>query len=277
MSAIGSSVDYFEISPDVFCVDNATADGARSLSWQVDKLQDALHRTADHPVVVHGLGLSIGSCDGWDESYLHILEDFARRRPFEWHSEHLSWVTASHPGDTPMHAGLALPLPYTDEALELVVPRAADIVQRYGVPFLLENVTHYLPPLPGEGETSPLCFWSALCDGSGCGILLDLYNLYCDCVNRSIAPADALEEVPLEHVVEIHVAGGAVTAGFLLDVHSRPTPGPVWEMLQSVLPRTPNLRGVTYELLDEAFPTLGLDGLRTQLDTIRTLTREAGR
>jgi len=260
-------IDFFEISPDVLCYENER-NGERVLEYHPELLEDAIRETADRPIVVHGLGLSIGSASGWNESYLRALEILHARRPFEWHSEHLNFLTTRYPDGRPLHTGIPLPVPFTDEALDLIVPRAAALNQEPGAPFLLENLAYYLPGVPADRGRDEVAFLNDLVERSNCGLLLDLYNLHCNAVNFGFDPYEALSRMRLDRVVEIHVAGGASNDGFLMDVHSRGVPDPVWQLLHWVAPRSPNLAGIVYELLEEALPLVGLSGIRLQMELL---------
>jgi uncharacterized protein (UPF0276 family) len=186
-----------------------------------------------------------------------------------WHSEHLNFLTTEYPDGRPLHIGVPLPLPFTDEALDLVIPRAAALNEQHGAPFLLENLTYYLPGVPSDRGRDVIAFLNDLSEGSGCGLLLDLYNLHCNATNHGFDPYEALTRLRLDRVVEIHIAGGASNDGFLMDVHSRVVPEPVWRLLDWVVPRAPNLAGIVYELLEEALPRVGVSGIRLQLERVR--------
>ncbi len=261
-------LDFFELSPDVLCHERLDH-GTRVLDYDPDLLADALRGTADRPIVVHGLGLSIGSASGWNESYLGILDRLDARRRFLWHSEHLAFLLTTSADGAPLHTGVPLPLPFTDEALELIAPRAAVLGRRYGRPFLMENFTYYLPGLPADHGRDEVAFLNELTERSGCGLLLDLYNFQCNATNFGFDPYAALARLRLDRVVEIHVAGGAVHDGFMMDVHSREVPPAVWDLLDWVVPRAVHLAGIVYEVLEEAVPLLGVETLCGQLERAR--------
>ncbi|MBI3949647.1 MAG: DUF692 family protein [Acidobacteria bacterium] len=263
-------IDFFEISPDLLCHERI-CEGKPILDYHSQWLAEALRWTAERPIVIHGLGLSIGSASGWNESYLRILDIWRAQRPFVWHSEHLGFMLTTDPNGRPLHTGVPLPLPYTEEALDLIVPRAGMLCGRYGVPFLLENLTYYLPGLPADGGRDEVAFLNDLTERSGCGLLLDLYNFHCDAVNFRFDPLEALSRLRLDRVVQIHLAGGTVHAGFVLDVHSDVVPEPVWELLDWVAPRTPHLAGIVYELLEQALPIVGVEGVCRQLERAHTV------
>ena len=263
-------VDFFEISPDLLCDERVVAN-ERRLEYRPALLAEALDCCAERPLVVHGLGLSIGSVAGWEEGYLRILDTLHSQREFVWHSEHLGFLTTRSADNQPLHTGVPLPLPFTEEALDLLVPRAESLCRRYDVPFLIENLTYYLPNLPADGGRDEVAFLNDLTERSGCGLLLDLYNFHCNSVNFGFDAKEALSRLRLDRVVQIHIAGGATHDGFLLDVHSDLVPEPVWELLDWVAPRAPNLSGVVYELLEQALGIVGVEGISRELERARAI------
>ncbi|HEU4390120.1 MAG TPA: DUF692 family protein [Blastocatellia bacterium] len=268
IKAASGLIDFYEVSPDILCHERISA-GQPCLYYNPKLLAETLDSTSDRPVVVHGLSLSIGTASGWNEQYFRILDEFCAHRDPEWHSEHLSFMLTTLPDGSPIHTGVPLPLPYTDEAVELIVPRAEAIVKRYGKPFLLENLTHYLPELPSERGRDEIDFLNEITERSGCGLLLDLYNFHCNAVNFGFDAPDALSRLRLDRVVEIHVAGGVSHDGLLMDVHSEVVPEPVWELLDWVTPRTPNLAGIVYELMEQALRFVGIDNACRQIERAR--------
>ena len=269
-------VDFVEVSPDMLCREFETHRGAQ-LVFLPDLLNNTLRATDNVPLTVHGLELSIGTAAGWNETYLDILDQFSQLRDFAWHSEHLGFLLAEQPGGQIVNAGVPLPLPFTREAVDVVAARAEQLVQRYGKTFLLENATYYLPGLPADPDWDEIVFLNRLVDQSSCGLLLDLYNLYCNSVNHGFDLIEALERLRLDRVVEIHLAGGKTHAGFVLDSHSAAVPEPVWDALAWLMPRTPNLAGVLYEIMEPAYSLVGLDTLRSQLYRLRSMWSHAGR
>lgn len=267
LGALLDRIDFFELSPDMLCRESGRA--GESLEYHPPLLAEALRATEDRPLIVHGLGLSIGSATGWNENYLRILDELSRQRSFAWHSEHLAFLLTQTMDGQLLHTGVPLPLPFTEEALDLLVPRAAALGGRYGVPFLLENFTYYLPGLPNPGGRDEVAFLNDLTELSGCGLLLDLYNFYCNALNFGFDAQKALERLRLDRVVEIHIAGGAVHNGFQMDVHSQLTPEPVWRLLEWAAPRTPNLSGIVYEVMEQALTWVGIAGIRGQLERAR--------
>ncbi|MEO6628252.1 MAG: DUF692 family multinuclear iron-containing protein, partial [Aquihabitans sp.] len=158
-----------------------------------------------------------------------------------------------------------LPLPFTETAVNLVASRADDIAARTGRTFLLENAACYLPDLPHEPGWDEATFLSELCARSGCGLLLDLFNLYVNCVNFDLDVWSLLDRLPLDRVIELHIAGGETERGILLDSHSRVVPEAVWDMVDWALERAPNVGALIFEVLGESFEGVGPDAYRGEL------------
>ncbi len=265
MEAAESLIDFYELSPDILCHERVYHD-QRALHYHPTLLAEALAWCERRPIVVHGLGLSIGSACGWNEDYLRILDEFGSHRSFPWHSEHLGFLHAADADGQALHAGVQLPLPFSEEALDLIVPRVDALLRRHDEPFLLENTTFYLPGSPTENGFDEITFLNALTERSGCGLLLDLYNFHCNAVNFGFDAFEALSRLDLDRVVEIHIAGGTTHEGFLMDVHSDVVPRSVWQLLEWVVPRTPNLAAIVYEHLEQAVHVVGVEGVRRQLE-----------
>lgn len=261
-------IQFIEVSPDMLC-EEILADGRRSLRFEARKLADLKRLTQQFPVIVHGLGLSIGSARGWNQDYVNMLDQYAQQQQFYWHSEHLGFTLAQGDSAGEDHAGLLLPLPFTREALALLEPRIQHLCKRYGVPFLIENTTYYLPDFSGN-DWNEIEFLNQLLTNTDCGLLLDLYNFYCNALNFGFDPACALMQLQLDRVVEIHIAGGITHEGFQLDVHSDLVPDAVWGLLDLILPHTPNLCAITYELLEFSLPMLGEEKILSQLTLAQT-------
>jgi len=269
-------IDYIEISPDIFCEEIICVDTSngyeRKFHLDISKLQDALAIGNRCPVVVHGLSLSIGSVSGWNSDYLNILDQYSQQQLFAWHSEHLGFMLVKNEDGAENHAGLILTMQFTQEALDLLCPRIQHLCTRYQVPFLIENTTYYLPDFiaADKQQWDEVDFLNQLLACTSCGLLLDLYNFYCNAINFGFDPYAALSRLQLDRVVEIHVAGGVTHEGFLLDVHSREVPEPVWDLLAWILPKVPNLCAITYELLEQALNVTGEEKIIAQLQRCKT-------
>ncbi|HEX8502974.1 MAG TPA: DUF692 family protein [Pyrinomonadaceae bacterium] len=257
----GHLFDFVEVVPDTLWTD---AGAGRARRYRDNpaavRFLDQLRR--EKPVVMHSIGLSLGSAHRFDAGH---VEQIARWREWlrsPWHSDHLSFNLAEHGGGE-MNVGITLPLPYDRETVELLAPRIEQVRARVPVPFLLENNVYFFTYARqdyGEAE-----FLNRLCAASGCGLLLDLHNLYTNCRNHGADPYDFLGRLDLSNVVEMHVAGGMEHGGFYMDAHSDVSPPEVWELLDHALPRCANLGGVVFELMDSWLEVVGEERLAAQL------------
>ena len=181
-----------------------------------------------YPISLHGVGLSLGSTDPLSQSHLAKLKRLAERIDPFLISEHLCW---GHVGGR--HLNDLLPLPYTEEALEHVVARIGEVQDTLGRRILMENVSSYLEfadsHIP-EGE-----FVAEVSRRAGCGILLDVNNIYVNSVNHGFDARDYLASIPAEAVGEIHLAGFDVTDGCLIDTHGNRVAAPVWALYEYAL------------------------------------------
>lgn len=253
LEAVLPHVDLLEVTPDAIVDQDGDLDR--------DALSELSAIAGDAGIVVHGVGLSLCSHDGWWEPYLVALDALMERVPVLWHSEHLGFTRVE--GE---FLGTMLPAPRTDEMLEVLLPRVQHLQTRYGVPFLLENVVSLLPPVPGPH--SDAAFLNTLCEATGCRLLLDVYNLVCDEANVRLDIASFLDELELDHVHEIHVAGGVEQDGVVLDVHSRPPTERTLALAAQVAAEAPTLAAATFELMEEALPSWGTDRYVAELDRL---------
>ena len=258
-------VSFVEITPETLCRQRANG-STTQIEIIPDRIATAQDTCAGLPVVVHGVELSIGSAHGLNDAYLQMLDSFQKEWPFVWHSEHLGFQTIAADNGSTLEIGVPLPMPATVEAVELVAGRSTTIQQRYSVPFLLENPAHYFSALPADPEIgNEYGFLTAFTEKSGCYLLLDLHNLYCNAVNHHFDAREVIDTLPLDRVIEIHVAGGSWRDGFWMDAHDGRVPEPVWELLEYVLPSVPKVAGVVFELLEDYAIRLGAPAIENEL------------
>src|SRR5882757_9238711 len=255
-------VDYIEVTLETI----SEVNGSKiSLSNEVMSELKNIGKAAK--IIVHGVGLSIGSHEGWSPTYLHLLDDFLEQVDVAWHSEHLGYTKVD--GE---HLGIMLAMPKTEEALDMVCQRVTAIQRRYGLPFLLENIVHVIPDCPSD--YSDAGFLNALTDRTGCGLILDVYNLECDAHNHGFDIPAFLSELRPTNVRELHVACGVEHNGFLLDVHSQLTRGSTVELAQRVVGQSAgSAKVVVYEFMPEAVPGLGHDAIAGELSRLRAAFR----
>jgi uncharacterized protein (UPF0276 family) len=251
-------VDYLEVTLETMAEVHG---GKVSLNREIlDELKELGNAVK---IIVHGVGLSIGSHDGCSPTYLRLLDEFLEHIEVAWHSEHLGYTKVD--GE---HLGIMLAIPKTGQALDMICERVQMIQERYPLPFLLENIVHVLPDYPGD--YSDAGFLNALAERTGCGLILDVYNLECDAHNQGFDIGGFLDELNLAHVREMHLACGVEHNGFLLDVHSQLTRTSTVRLAQQVLENAPDgERVVVYEFMPEAVAGLGRDAIAGELARLR--------
>ena len=219
-----SPVGWLEIHAE-----NYMGDGGRPIAQ--------LRHLAEHfPISVHGVGLSIGGEGDLDGDHLARLKhlcDWLQPASF---SEHLAWST--HDG---AFFNDLLPLPYTESTLGLVARHVGQVQEVLGRRILLENPSSYLSF--AESTMSEVEFLREMAGRTGCGLLLDVNNVFVSATNLSLEPLDYINGFPLDLVGEIHLGGhefdkdetGAV---LLIDTHGRDVADPVWQLFGAVLARS---------------------------------------
>ncbi len=204
-------VDFFEILSD-----NYLHTGGRPL-YVLDQV------AARYPVVMHSVGLNIGSTDPLDRDYVRHLRRLQQRCGARWISDHLCWTGVQGIG---LHD--LMPLPYTEAALQHVIARVRQVQDQLERPLVLENPSTYLEFAHQDlGEPE---FLRELCKATGCGLLLDVNNVFVCADNHGFDAADYLRRVGWDDVVYFHLAGHTAHATHRLDTHDQPVCGEVWQL-----------------------------------------------
>jgi uncharacterized protein len=190
-----------------------------------------------YPLSIHGVGLNIGGSQPLDRDHLQRLRALLDRYQPDLFSEHLAW--SSHGG---MFLNDLLPLPYTRSTLDLVCDHIDEAQAFLGRRLLLENPSTYVTfqesTLPEEA------FIAAIAQRTGCGLLLDINNAYVSSVNQQRDPAQYLDQYPLQHVEQIHLAGFSETHDpggerLLIDTHGDCVHADVWQLYADIVARAP--------------------------------------
>jgi uncharacterized protein (UPF0276 family) len=259
-------VDVLSVIPEMFWHETSGTPRYRPIESAAAALAEVV---AAKPVVLHGIGLSIGSGLPLDLEHLEQVASMADSLDARWFSEHLAAFRVSSPQGRPAHVGVGLPVPYDCATLRDITPKVSVIVRRLGIPVLIENNALYVE-VP-FAEMTEAAFLNRLVEETGSGVLLDLHNLVVCEQNLGWRGEDFLDELDLDHVVEIHVAGGEMMGDWYTDAHSGACPPRVWELLSLVVPKALALRLVTFELHESRCQTLGYSGLQAELQRIRRI------
>ena len=217
-----ASVGWFEIHPENYMV----AGGPR-----LAMLADVC---AQYPVSMHGVGLSLGGGDPLDARHLADLKRLVDRFNPAMVSEHIAW--SSHEG---LYMADLLPTPMTKTSLDQLVAAIDTVQSHIGCRILIENPTSYLP-LP-QNSISELDFITEAARRSGCGLLIDVNNIYISAHNLGFDAEVFVDGIPADLVGEIHLAGHERDANdqdsILIDTHSRPVADPVWALFDRLIAR----------------------------------------
>src|SRR5258706_2651198 len=200
-------------------------------------------------IVTHGLTMSLGGCDPLGPDYLRTLAAFARDLETPWPSDHLCFGIV---GGAVLHD--LLPLPFTIEAAAHVANRVRQAQDALGIPMAVENISYYAHP--GDAEMDEADFAREVTSQAGCGFLLDVNNVYVNAKNHGFDAQTMIAKMPLDRVVQIHVAGHDDSdPDLVIDTHAEALTSGVYDLLDFTLRRT----GPVPVLLerDDNFPDFG--------------------
>ncbi|WP_405437947.1 DUF692 domain-containing protein [Streptomyces anulatus] len=238
-----------------------------------DHLPDSLVRLRERGVrvVPHGVALGLGGADRPDPVRLASLAARAELLGAPLVTEHIAFVRAGGPltASPRLEAGHLLPVPRTWDALDVLCENVRIAQDSLPVPLALENIAALIT-WPGE-ELTEGQFLAELVERTGVRLLIDVANLHTNHVNLGQDPAKALDELPVEAIAYVHVAGGVERNGVWHDTHAHPVTAPVLQVLAELRSRV-DPPGVLLER-DDAFPPAA--ELAAELDAIRATLRRA--
>lgn len=228
-------IDWFELIAD------------RYLRSVPESIERALEMLGRHPLIPHGLEMSVGTDEPLDPGYLGEVNELVHALGAPFYSDHLCMTKAGG-----LEIGQLTPLPFTEATAERCAAKARQVQRALGVPFLLENISY------GFAFPSPMSeagFIRRVVTDADCGMLLDLANVFINSQNHRYDPYAFLDALPLERVIQVHLAGGEVHAGRWVDSHSQSVDAhpEVWKLLEFVVQRAP-VRAILIER-DQNFPT----------------------
>lgn len=271
IDAVGAAVDVVEVEPQPFWFAPASA----GQPYQVDR--HALQHLGQlrQPKLVHGVGFPIGGTVAPDHTHLEPFVESIVALGAPWASEHLSFNRVRRRGrDTDV--GFLLPPVQSAEGVALAASNVRAVAAHLPVPFAFETGVSYLRPTPGE--LSDGAYFASVADAADCGILLDIHNVWTNERNGRQPVLELVEELPLERVWELHVAGGQELEGLWVDAHSGLAPPPVIDLAREIAPRLPNLKAIVFEIMPEYAIEYGLTAgeLLTHLAELREIWDSRG-
>ena len=248
------AVDWLEVISENFMVP-----GGRPLQV-LERIRD------EHPIVMHGVSLSIGGTDPLDEIYLRDLAALADRFEPAWVSDHLCWTGVDRRN---LHD--LLPLPYTELALRHVAERILQVQERLRRRLVIENVSSYVRF--AADEMSEAEFIAELLERADCELLLDVNNVYVSSVNHGFDAEAFIDLMPPARVRQIHLAGHEDRGGHLVDTHDHPVCDAVWALYRHALRRIGPVPTMIER--DDRIPPLA--ELLEELAVARRIAHEAAR
>lgn len=219
------NLDFYELTTEYFFKPNFDKDIKQVLEH--------------YPIVLHGLDLSIGSSTALNKEYLADLEKAIHRTSPVWISDHFAYTNVD---DVATHQ--LMPLQFSKDNEEFIIDKIREINKITNKPFLLENITYYFKF--SHNDRSEAEFYNSIFEKTNSGMLLDLNNLFANAYNHNYDAFGFLEQLNLEKIVEIHIAGGDFRSGILIDTHAHDVSNEVWELLEYVLSRT-KIKGIVLE------------------------------
>lgn len=211
-------MDWFEVISDNYVHEPAIP---------VSKLE---RLRASYRVVPHGVSMSIGQTDPLDMDYLARLKKLVRAIEPPWCSDHLCFT-----GSGSVVVNDLLPLPYTREAIAHVVARIRMVQDYLEVPFAIENVSSYLTYT--SSEMTEWQFLSEIAERADCGILFDVNNVFVSAFNHGFDAKAYVDAMPVDRIVQIHLAGHTDRGTYLLDTHSDHVRSEVWDLYRRAIRR----------------------------------------
>lgn len=247
-------VDWFEIVSENFLVPGGPPQA------NLERIR------TDYPVVMHGVSMSLASTDPLDFDYLRSLKELARRVEPAWISDHLCWT-----GVHGINLHDLLPTPYTREALDHVVQRIARIQDYLGRRLVVENVSSYVTF--AESEMDEWTFIREMAERADCELLVDVNNVFVSSFNHDFDRAEFLRSVPVDRVVQFHLAGHSEGDALKFDTHDQPICEEVWELYAEAC----RIFGSVSTMIerDDNFPPF--DELVAELDRAREIAAQVAR
>lgn len=243
-----AEIDFLEITADHYF------DANEAKQKELELLNE------NFELIPHGLDLSLGSAEGIDEEYLEKFAELVEFVQPEWFSDHICFTRA---GGT--NIGHLAPLPFTREAVAVVAANLKKVQRVIETPLILENIT-YLVRFPSS-EMDEAEFLTRIVSETGCGLLLDVTNLYINSQNFAYDWRRFLDGIPTESVVQVHFVGSHRNGKRLIDAHLDKTEEEIWEVFREVCKRT-ELKGAVLER-DGNFPPF--DEIVNELRQARTI------
>lgn len=265
-------LNVVEVEPQAFWLRDASS----AAGYVPDRRAFELLRGLPLPKIVHGVGFPVGGTVPTSRAELDAFVESICELDGVWASEHLSFNRVRDRGHV-RDLGFLLPPLQSRAGVEACLSNIGAVREALPVPFAVETGANYLRMQPGEQQDGE--FFAAVSQDADCGLLLDIHNLWTNQRNGRQAVLDTVAQLPLDRVIEVHLAGGQEFDGYWVDAHSGLVPEEVLDLAWQVVPRLPNLKAIVYEVMPEYVTELGITAsdLEAQLARMHELWRARGR
>jgi uncharacterized protein len=263
LSSNANLVDLFEIEPETIWIPNSSTDGYRIEKESLEKII-----SLNRPKLLHGIGFPVGGTrPPLQQRYDPFIKMISLLNP-PWVSEHLSFNLAEdESGD--FNTGFMLPPRQTNAGVDAAIRSISSMKSKISVPLAIETGENYLKYRSDElmdGE-----FIAKIVRGADCGILLDLHNLWTNEVNGRQPILEFLNQIPLDRVWEIHIAGGTEYEGYWVDSHSGKIPKVLIELTSRIIPYLHNLKAMIFEMFPSYILEDGIKTIESQLEILKKI------
>lgn len=216
------SIPWFELLADNHLVEGGF------IPLQLEKI------CQHYPVTFHSVGLSLGSVDALNMTYLGKIKKLMRQYDVAWLSEHCCFTSVDG-----FHSHDLLPIPYSEESLSHMVKRISQVQDYLGEQILIENVSSYMKY--AESTFDEVDFISEVAEQADCLLLIDVNNIYVNHINQGTDTEKYLSGLPYERIKEVHLAGFDDRGDYILDAHNNPVADPVWELYENLIKHIPDV------------------------------------
>ncbi|MBP2831941.1 DUF692 family protein [Aquimarina sp. U1-2] len=251
-------INTLEIEPQTLCV----RDTNDQLKIPITVFEE-INKLPYHKLV-HSIGAPVAGSRMPEQDQLTLINYATQLFDSPWVTEHLSFNAT-----TEFNTGFFLPPCQTRKGLELTIDNIRYLQQQISRPIAIETGVNYLKP--NNLEMNDGAFVSHLCKETGCGILLDIHNIFANQLNGRQSIEEFLKEIPLDHVVEMHIAGGTELNDLWMDSHSGPIDKRLLALTKEILPELRNLKAITYEVFDSYIPVAGDAVIISEMEKVKRL------
>lgn len=234
-------IDVVEIEPQMFWLRSAESE---SLCYLPERALERLSQFRQ-PKLIHSVTLPFAQTAPFDEEQSSALRHTVDALASAWVSDHLSFNRVSDCG-TDFFTGFLLPPIQTPQSVVAAANNIRSLRSHLQCPVAFETGVNYLRPL--AGEMSDGLFFRSVAEAADCGILLDLHNLWTNACNGRQAVLDAVAELPLERIWEVHLGGGEQLRNHWIDGHSDVPPKALMDLAPQIISRLPNLKAIVLEI-----------------------------